>query len=119
MPQPFSPYDFLVVAQELARDGADEAKLRTAVGRAYYAMFLIAREKLGVTTTVQVHREVIRVLTRRRKTLGDRFFDLFNLRQLADYELLPAHPRDQDWHINWARAQHLVALLHPALERIP
>ena len=43
MTERFDPLAFLVLARELAGEGKDEAKLRTAVGRAYYALFLIAR----------------------------------------------------------------------------
>jgi uncharacterized protein (UPF0332 family) len=41
----FDPLDFLPVAYALKNE-ADEAKIRTSIGRAYYAAFLYAREWL-------------------------------------------------------------------------
>ena len=41
----FSWHDFLLLAQKLAREG-DEASKRTAVSRAYYAAFNLARKLL-------------------------------------------------------------------------
>jgi len=38
----FNPNEFLRLANELARNTDDEASLRSAVGRAYYAVFLQA-----------------------------------------------------------------------------
>jgi len=92
--------------------------LRTAVGRAYYAIFLIARDKLGVVTTEKVHSEVIRILTRRDRKLGNQMFYLLNLRLAADYQMTPDRENDRDWQINWIRAQDAVAFILPKLERI-
>lgn len=111
----FDPHRFLDVARTLAVSGADEAALRTDCHQAYYPTFLLAREKLCVTTTAQVHGEVIRVLTRRRKALGDQLFALFRLRQMADYELTTS----SGWHSLWLRAHQLASVLIPLLEGIP
>lgn len=118
MAEAFDPAEFLRVAFALATEDADEAELRTAVGRAYYALFLIARDKLGVVTTEKVHGEVIRVLTRRQRRLGDQLFSLFNLRQAADYELVPEEEHEKDWRNNWGRVEQIIKNLQPALERI-
>lgn len=45
-PEPFDPLNLLKLAQDLANIGG-EAEFRTAVGRAYYSLFLLAREKTG------------------------------------------------------------------------
>ncbi|MGB2842255.1 MAG: HEPN domain-containing protein [Halobacteriota archaeon] len=41
----FNPLDFLDLAEEL-KSATDESKIRTSIGRAYYAAFLHAREWL-------------------------------------------------------------------------
>jgi len=115
---PFDPAQFLRVAAILGDQGANEAMLRTAVGRAYYAMFLIARDKLGVVTTEKVHSEVIRLLTRRDKKLGDQMFYLLNLRLAADYQMIPERQNNQDWQSNWIRAQGAAAFIQRKLEKI-
>ncbi|MGC8696582.1 MAG: hypothetical protein ACP5UD_09295 [Conexivisphaera sp.] len=48
-PAPFRPADFLALAERLYQGAAgseDQAALRTAVSRAYYAAFLTWREKV-------------------------------------------------------------------------
>jgi len=118
MRQTFDPMDFLSLARTLGSGNADEAQLRTAVGRAYYALFLVARDRLGVTTTQQVHGTVIQALTRRRKRLGDQMFALFRLRQIADYEMLPQNAHEQNWEHNWLRAQAIIGNIEPDIQRI-
>ena len=115
---PFDPTDFLRVAVSLAVQEEDEAALRTAVGRAYYSVFLAAREKLGVTTTERVHGEVVRLLVRHNRRLGDQMQYLLNLRLTADYQMTPEKQSDQDWKSNWIRAQKSVAVILPLLARI-
>ena len=44
----------------LAGASGDEIKLRSAVSRAYYAVFLRFRNRLGATATTDVHGEVLR-----------------------------------------------------------
>ena len=117
-PLPFDPTQFLRVAAVIASPEANEAMLRTAVGRAYYAVFLVARDRLGVVPTEKVHSEVIRLLTRRDRNLGNQMFFLLNLRLAADYQLLPERESQQDWQINWRRAQDMAAFLLPKLDRI-
>lgn len=115
---PFDPVLFLRVAAILASSEANEAMLRTAVGRAYYAVFLVARDRLGIVSSEKVHSEVIRVLTRRDRKLGNQMFFLLNLRLAADYQLLPERESEQNWRVNWRRAQDLAEFLLPKIERI-
>lgn len=107
MTEPLDPLSFLIVAKELASQGAGEAKLRTAVGRAYYAVFLVARGKTGITTKRDVHTQVIQALKRRRPYRGtaEQVDMLRRLRTVADYELIPQNPHNSDWTRNWSTAQ--------------
>ena len=114
----FDPAEFLRVAITLAAQDADEAALRTAVGRAYYSVFLDARDRLGVTTVEGVHGEVIRLLARRNRPLADQMRRLFNLRVVADYQMTPEGEHDRDWRSNWARAQKAVATIRLLLQRV-
>ena len=114
----FDPVLFLRVAAILASSEANEAMLRTAVGRAYYAVFLVARDRLGIVSSEKVHSEVIRVLTRRDRKLGNQMCFLLNLTLAADYQLLPERESEQDWQVNWRRAQDIATFLLPKIERI-
>jgi uncharacterized protein (UPF0332 family) len=115
---PFDPAQFLRVASVLASEGANEAMLRTAVGRAYYAVFLAARDRLGIVTTEKVHSEVVRLLTRRDRKLGNQMFYLLNLRLAADYQMTPDRESQQDWQVNWLRARDAAAFLMAKLDKI-
>lgn len=117
MVEPLEPLAFLRVAQELAREG-DEAALRTAIGRAYYALFLMARDKTGVTSTRAVHTEVIWAVRKRpgARAIVDQLDALRRLRIIADYQLLPDDPAMRDWPSNWIKAQALVNHLLPKLQ---
>lgn len=108
MPQ-LDPLDFLKLARELGHD-SDEAHLRTAVGRAYYALFLIARTKTGTRGTNKVHTRVIEAVRKRKeyKSIGSYLDSLRRLRTVADYELIPVEPSDRNWANNWSTADALV-----------
>jgi hypothetical protein len=110
-------YAFLIVARELALPDREEAKLRTAVGRAYYALFLIARERTGTRGRKNVHQQVLNALRRRRayRSTADQLDALRRLRVVADYQLLPEDSADRDWTHNWSRAQALVNRILPRL----
>lgn len=106
---PFDPAGFFELAQELAAPGASEARLRTAVARTYYAVFLVAREKLGVTTQDDVHSTVIGQVKARYRVAGDQLDKLRRLRRRADYELDPTSPNWQaDWTTTLEVATHLL-----------
>lgn len=83
----FDPADFLRLAEEMS--AGDEARLRTAVSRAYYAVFLLARQRFGVgDLTPEAHREVYRTLYRRRgPTAAASMRSLRRLRNASDYNL--------------------------------
>lgn len=115
---PFDPLAFLTVARELVLLDKAEARLRTAVGRAYYALFLIARERTGIRGRRDVHKRVISAVRRRRgyRSTADQLDALRRLRVVADYQLLPEDPADRDWTGNWSRVQALVNRILPRLQ---
>lgn len=116
----FDPIRFLRIAELVAGASDDEAGLRTAVGRAYYACLLEAREKLGVQTrSGRVHEEVIGLLRRRDRRAGDQLDRLRELRGLADYHLTVANPLQRNWQSNWrlAHAYAQTVLMRLALLR--
>lgn len=116
MTNPLDPMRFLTVAQDLAKGTSDEAKLRVAVGRAYYALFLIAREKTGVVTTDNVHSAVMRELrSLGYRTIARQLQALKILRVVADYQLLPENPTQRNWKRNWSTTQAITKQILPKL----
>ena len=100
----FDPRLFYLVAKSIGRGNADEAALRTAVGRSYYAAFLVARDRMGLSSEkVKVHFKVESELKRRGKlALGQKLGQLKRLRVKADYRLATA-----DWNNIWKSASAL------------
>src|SRR5437773_586053 len=107
MGQPADSQAIMELAQELARLAAvdqNEIKLRSAISRAYYAAFLLARDKLKVPSgpgTPEIHREVINQVRRRSKMFGDYLYELKELRKTADYDFPAVEARHTDWNKNW------------------
>ncbi len=89
----FDPRAFFTLAQSLGTPGHGEEHLRSAVSRAYYACFHVARlalERGGRwrAGTINAHNSVIAELRRRNRShLAQRLFSLKQWRELADYEL--------------------------------
>lgn len=90
----FAPRDFYTLALWLSQNRTDEASLRTAISRAYYAGHLLAVQKLmerrgwQPSGTGDDHRGVIRELRRgRTRHLADRLTLLLEFREHADYHL--------------------------------
>lgn len=101
----FNPKEFLRLANDLASNVHDEASLRSAVGRAYYAAMLQAREQLGIPGHRRtIHRMVIGRLKRADRAAGDQLDKLETLRGEADYELVVQDPIHRDWLSNWGLA---------------
>jgi len=108
---PFDPLSFFALAKELGdHSSRDECKLRTAVGRAYYSVFLVARKKTGILDDTDVHSKVITKLRTRPgfRATADQLGSLRRLRTVADYEMEPRVITDRDWAKNWVRANTLV-----------
>lgn len=89
----FDPRRFHDAAVAWSAADQPEEHLRSAVSRAYYACFHLARlglERGGRWSagTVNAHGAVIQELRRRgRQDLAGRLRDLKDLRELADYDL--------------------------------
>lgn len=115
--QPLDPLEFLDLAQVLGSQEG-EAELRTAVGRAFYAILLIAREKTGVRGRRKIYKRVRKTLAKRRGYLSTagQLAKLARLRYVADYELLPESEADRDWARNWSTAQDLANHILPRLQ---
>lgn len=127
----FEPAQFLVVARWLVSEhapwGADAARLRTAYGRVYYALYLLVRTELerrhhlerrwlqhgAVYTHLQSPRAGEQV-----RTLGRELQRMYTLRQKADYELdLPP-----EWKVQMedeALATDLIAAAASWATRLP
>lgn len=105
----FDPKGFMDIARIMAhKSGASEAELRTAVGRAYYGVFLQAREILGATGEIsptwapQDHQLVVDALKDRGGPGGNQLHKLRTARNRDDYRLT--------WQRTQASAINMVAL---------
>jgi hypothetical protein len=117
-PEPFDPLTFLALARDLAAGSAEEANLRTAVSRAYYAIFLVIRDWVGLVGRDRVHHKILQVLGRRNQQgIGTLLNDLRRLREIADYQPIPEDPDARDWLNNWREAERIVGRLTPLLQR--
>lgn len=118
---PFAPRDFFTIAQTVVSDYPDsEAALRTGVGRAYYATFLEAREKLRIRVqTGKVHQAVIGALKKADRFAGDQLDKLEELRGIADYDLNVRDPLRSNWSDNWTVAESYAIYVLRRIERIP
>jgi hypothetical protein len=115
----FDPLEFLRLADELATDGADEAALRTAVGRVYYAVFLMARAKTGIRGRHQVHERIRQAISPVDDQAASMLGSMSYFRMVADYELIPGNPQFQGWQTVWSRVRRDAATVIAALSRLP
>jgi hypothetical protein len=98
----FDPNAFNELAGELlhslsgkpvADSGPDQARVRTAIGRSYYAAFLVARQRLRSNGDIipagglQDHRLIVDALGGENSDLGSKLFRLRLRRNRADYNL--------------------------------
>lgn len=118
MNPPFDPLLYLRLAWELASQDGTEVKFRTAIGRAYYALFLLARTKSNVTGAEDVHKRVGSVVSNKPgySIMGSQLRTLHRLRVEADYYLTPSDAAFEDWERNWKDAEHLVNAILPKLQ---
>ena len=114
----FDPREFLRVANELAQQTNDEAKLRSAIGRAYYAVMLCARERLGIRAQRRVHRLVISRLRSVDRAAGDQLAKLETLRGVSDYDLIIDDLTQKDWQSNWRVASNFASHILRRIERL-
>ena len=81
----FDPSDFLDLARELGKN--NEARIRTAVGRAYYASFLAIRNSMAIEEkTPEVHRKVLSMLYKKNAVIANKLHYLRRQRNIADYD---------------------------------
>jgi uncharacterized protein (UPF0332 family) len=115
----FDPNEFLNVANKLAQNAQDEASLRTAVGRAYYSVFLQACEKLGIQgRRRRVHGFVIGRVRHNDPAAGNQLAKLEALRGEADYQLTVSDPLHRDWRSNWRQASNYAMHIVKRLQRL-
>ena len=114
MTSTFDFMEFRRVAESLAAQG-EEAELRSAVSRLYYALFHVARNRTGVFSSRDSHSKVVRAVRTKSKSVGDQLNSLKLLRQAADYDLVPQVPISPDWHKNWQRACMIASNAFPRL----
>lgn len=100
------------MALELARASPpQEAKLRSAVSRAYYAAFLTAQRRLGlILTSAYPHAELVNAVRKRRHALGDQLDFLRRQRAKADYEL-----EVKNWEHIWPDVERYTNHILPKL----
>lgn len=148
--QPFDPIKYFSFAGSIVRDpNADEASLRSAISRAYYSLFLIARDNLFGLDEVKLTSSVIKrivgnyqLATRKKKarlathelvifaiqdktkniTLSQQIDQIREARVNADYR------RDQkclsdigkeSWREYAEETMQLAALILPMVEKLP
>jgi len=111
---PFDPLEYLALARDLVAESSHEARLRAATSRAYYALFLIIRDWVGVEGQQNVHSKVLQALgSRGQQGVGGRLHRLRRLREAADYQRVPIDPSFQDWQANWHKAnEHAIWLVN-------
>lgn len=115
----FDPLDFLRLADALATDNANEASLRTAIGRAYYAVFLMARAKTGVPGRRQVHERVRTAISPVNGRLASLLGTISTYRDYADYELRPSSEKYANWKRNWEEVRRNATRVLEELETLP
>jgi uncharacterized protein (UPF0332 family) len=115
---PFNPEAFLRLAEELARDDPTEARLRTAISRAYYALFHLAYSKVDLRSVGgnNLHDRVVKALRSTDRQAGELLDGLRRLRNVADYQLTPQDLADRNWPQNWSRSESIIRRLKRKLD---
>ena len=86
----FDPVEFFHIARKLYKESEnlDSGTARTCINRAYYAAFLVAREKYKIKNDgAGIHRSVIDHCKKRAPKTGNQLSTLFMRRTDADYKL--------------------------------
>jgi uncharacterized protein (UPF0332 family) len=111
----FDPHDFLDLSIHLCSDSnyKNDSRLRTSIGRAYYATFLVVREyltdnfKCGFNDDAQEHKNVIERITNIDPDIGEDLKKLRLDRNDADYHL-NIHISSDNAKIAISRAQNII-----------
>jgi hypothetical protein len=118
-PRRFDPMEFYNLGLSLAASPGDECALRTATGRIYYALFLIARDRTYPGRQNITHVDVANAVKRRAgRAIGDKYKAIQRLRKVADYELTPVSQTDSNWNTNWAQVWSTAANILPHIRRL-
>ena len=96
MPRGFNPRRFLELGKRLLVDGRyeEDSRARTALGRFYYAAFLVALQKLQsegipIQDNSKIHKEVIDTyMDKGLSPIGDLLDQLRDMRVDADYHMM-------------------------------
>lgn len=118
---PFDPLEFYQLTAQIVQLPS-EAAYRTAINRAYYAVFLTIANMPSVKRVLSAasygegsHIDVIRAVRRLHKdSIANRLGDLKEWRTLADYTLTPDE-QYRDWAANWDEARNSAQWLINAL----
>ena len=110
---------YFALAERLGQDVANEAALRSAISRAYYAVFALARRRLIADGCWNAGREPHKRVwmtyrtadDERCRTIGHRGFNLLDRRKRADYEDWIGHDPAQETAIALNFAREIQALL--------
>lgn len=89
----FDGREFLQLAAELLTMEGNEAAARTTVGRAYYAVYHVGRERVvagggSLARGPAGHQQLARILGRGRADLAQNLERLRTLRNSADYDVV-------------------------------
>lgn len=88
------PLEFYKLAVYLIKNPMEnhDATIRTCISRAYYAAFLVARDKAGIKNSGgSVHKDVREHYLSTNPTLHNRLKNLFQRRSGADYNMARFH----------------------------
>ncbi|MEY4980455.1 MAG: hypothetical protein RLZZ352_2725 [Pseudomonadota bacterium] len=128
---PISPSDLLRLAHELAQNEGNEAHVRSAVSRAYYAglhatrQTFAGRERMGNESS---HAEIIGRATAHSKGMNPgrsaaaqialQLSKLRRLRNAADYDISEPFLRPQDCQAALLRAQEVLRLCQEVTQKV-
>jgi len=123
MAMAFNPLDFSNLARTLAAGSASEAVYRTAVGRLYYSLHLVARDRLALTAKQMkkeggYHKAVVNRVTKKDVATGGQLDLLRVLRIEADYHLQPSSPQFANWGANYQTADLIATKILPRIQRL-
>jgi len=97
------------IQKRLSASGMLESEFRTAVDRAYYGVFLMTRDGLGITTRgADAHRQVANGLRGVDRSMGDALEPLRQRRNRSSYDLGKTIsavyvPRRCSWRSGWSK----------------
>lgn len=116
-PDVFDPAEYVRIASDLAKSTSDEAAIRSAINRAYYALFLVARDRLGLEESD--HISVVAAVKEEDRTAGDQLGMLKFLRISADYHPTIMAGGVANWLAHWRHVEPFLDPLRRKLAKLP